>query len=121
MERINAIIQDKIDQTRIRVEEERAALTLRATLRAEIEALGRDNAAVIRIVREFANFPVPETIMGGDIAGIVQGLPTVNMHEILSRLRELGTNDQLEPSAPPLRLTKPEEDIEGEDDTEVSP
>ncbi|MFC4034821.1 SPFH domain-containing protein [Streptomyces polygonati] len=82
-------IEDDIDAIAVRKETRRAALTLREELAAEIDALGPENAAVIRIVREFARFQVPEVIGGGDMAGVVHALPMSNMREVLGRLREL--------------------------------
>jgi hypothetical protein len=58
-------------------------------LEKEIALLGRENVAMIRTVREFANFDVPDYIGGGDISAIVQALPVNAMQELLARLREL--------------------------------
>ena len=45
-------------------------------IKAEVEALGRDNVAMIRIVREFAGFDAPQFIGGGgDISGYLSPLP----------------------------------------------
>ncbi|MFJ2953240.1 SPFH domain-containing protein [Streptomyces sp. NPDC087270] len=86
---------DEIDEIESRKDRRRVAMQLEAELQAEIDALGPENAAVIRIVREFAQFQVPEYIGGGDMAGLVQALPMANMRDILGRLRELRSDHQV--------------------------
>ncbi|WP_150134364.1 SPFH domain-containing protein [Streptomyces hyaluromycini] len=65
-------------------------------IRAEVEALGQDNVAMIRIVREFAGFDVPQYIGGGgDISAYLSTLPLPAVQDLLTRLRQLRTDQQL--------------------------
>jgi len=107
VERENVVIRDEIDAVNVLAERRRAALTLEAELQAEISALGTENAAVIRIVREFAKFEVPEYIGGSDMTGIIGTLPMTQMNDLLGRLR--GLRDQTREQLPPgPDLTKAE-------------
>ncbi|MEU9336671.1 SPFH domain-containing protein [Streptomyces sp. NPDC048290] len=91
----NARLEDLIDKYRARQESRRVALDLKA----EVALLGPDNVSMIRIVREFAKFDVPEYIGGGDISALVQALPMATMQDMLSRLRELRSGGQPLPAA----------------------
>ncbi|MER5465088.1 SPFH domain-containing protein [Streptomyces sp. NPDC002668] len=88
----NAEREDAIDVYLARAEARRVGLELKA----EVEALGKDNVAMIRIVREFAGFDVPQYIGGGgDISAYLSTLPLPAVQDLLSRLRQLRTDQQL--------------------------
>ncbi|GGO95088.1 hypothetical protein GCM10012280_51500 [Wenjunlia tyrosinilytica] len=103
----NAGLEDRIDAIRVAAEKRRTGMELEA----EINALGRDNVAMIRIVREFSKMQVPDYIGGGDVSGYVQALPMGALRDLLGRLRQLRTEHQLSPDAAP-RLTKGEPESE---------
>lgn len=88
----HARLEDLADEYRARKEARRVGLELRA----EVELLGPDNVMMIRVVREFANFDVPQYIGGGgDISAYLQTLPLPAMQDLLARLRQLRTEQQL--------------------------
>jgi hypothetical protein len=110
----NAEREDAIDTYLARAEARRVGLEIKA----EVEALGRDNVAMIRIVREFAGFDVPQYIGGGDISAYLSTLPLPAVQDLLSRLRQLRLDQQLT-TAPSLQeLTA--EGVEKTEDTEGS-
>ncbi len=89
MLRDNILIEDEIDQVRVLPERRRAALELQA----EIDALGVDNVALIRMIRalirmirEMSSMQVPEYI-GGDISSYAEALPMPVLRDLMSRLR----------------------------------
>ncbi|MGW4759975.1 CHAT domain-containing protein [Streptomyces chartreusis] len=87
-----ANLDDLVDAYRARAEARRTGLDLKG----EVEALGTDNVAMIRIVREFANFDIPEYVGGGgDVSAYVQALPLPAMQDLLARLRQLRTDQQI--------------------------
>ncbi|MGW7410681.1 CHAT domain-containing protein [Streptomyces sp. NPDC054833] len=91
----NAKLDDLVDAYRARAEARHAGLELKA----EVEALGKDNVAMIRIVRELAGFDVPEYIGGGgDVSAYLQTLPLPAMQDLLARLRQLRTDQQINSS-----------------------
>jgi hypothetical protein len=94
--RDNVLIEDEIDQVRFRPELRRAALELRA----EIDALGLDNVALIRMIREMSGMQVPDYI-GGDISSYAEALPMPVLRDLMSRLREMRSDRELPPKAPP--------------------
>ncbi|MEU1401872.1 SPFH domain-containing protein [Streptomyces sp. NPDC005728] len=99
----NAEREDAIDQYMARAEARRAGLELKA----EVEALGQDNVAMIRIVREFAGFDVPKYIGGGgDISAYLSTLPLPAVQDLLARLRQLRTDQQLTPGPGRQELTQ---------------
>ncbi|UIX35370.1 SPFH domain-containing protein [Streptomyces sp. GQFP] len=98
----NAKLEDLIDEYRVRQEARRVALELKE----EVALLGPDNVAMIRIVREFAKFDVPEYIGGGDITQLAQVLPMATMQDMLSRLRELRTGQGIEATPGREELTE---------------
>ncbi|MDX2705449.1 SPFH domain-containing protein [Streptomyces sp. PA03-6a] len=98
----NAKLKDMIDEYEAQKEFRRVALDLKA----EVALLGAENAAMIRIVREFAKFDVPDYIGGGDISAYVQALPMTAMQDLLARLRELRGDQQIGPGTSRPRLTK---------------
>ncbi|MGW8374680.1 SPFH domain-containing protein [Streptomyces sp. ODS28] len=104
VELTNERTRDEIDEIRVRSERRRAALELEA----EIEALGRDNAAVIRIVREISGMQVPNYIGGGDISSYMEALPMTAVGKLMDQLRELHSDQQLDTSTSRLRLSKGE-------------
>jgi len=81
----NVEIEDKIDEIRVRAERRRAAIELEA----EINAIGRNNAAMIHIIREFANVQVPDYIGGSDVSRIMEQLPMGILPDLLERLHGL--------------------------------
>ncbi|MER6678023.1 SPFH domain-containing protein [Streptomyces sp. NPDC000983] len=88
----NAEREDAIDQYLARAESRRVGMEIKG----EVEALGRDNVAMIRIVREFAGFDVPQFIGGGgDISGYLSTLPLPAVQDLLTRLRQLRVDQQL--------------------------
>ncbi|MFE4664999.1 SPFH domain-containing protein [Streptomyces sp. NPDC056716] len=100
----NAKLEDLIDEYRARQESRRVAVELKA----EVDLLGPDNVSMIRIVREFAKFDVPEYIGGGDISALVQALPMATMQDMLARLHELRPAGKPIAAAPGAReLTEP--------------
>jgi len=92
----NMLIEDEIDQVRVLRDRRRAALELQA----EIDALGADNVALIRMIREISGMKVPEYI-GGDISSYAEALPMPILRDLMSRLRELRSDRQLQPETPP--------------------
>ncbi|MGW7610587.1 SPFH domain-containing protein [Streptomyces sp. NPDC054766] len=98
----NAKLEDLIDKYRARQESRRVALDLKA----EVALLGPDNVSMIRIVREFAKFDVPEYIGGGDISALVQALPMTTMQDLLARLRELRTGQEIAAAPKRRELTE---------------
>lgn len=100
----NARVEDEIDKVRVLAERRRAALELEAV----IDALGRDNVAMIRMVREIAKMKVPEVI-GGDISSYAQMLPMPALQNLISRLCEMRTDHrQLKESDALPELTEAE-------------
>ncbi|MGV9453776.1 SPFH domain-containing protein [Streptomyces sp. NPDC003635] len=98
----NAEREDAIDTYLARAEGRRVGMEIKA----EVEALGRDNVAMIRIVREFAGFDVPQFIGGGgDISGYLSTLPLPAVQDLLTRLRQLRLDQQLTGAAAPQELT----------------
>lgn len=90
----NAEREDVIDRYLARAEARRVGLDVKA----EVEALGRDNVAMIRIVREFAGFDVPQYIGGGgDISTYLSTMPLPAVQDLLARLRQLRLDQQLTP------------------------
>ncbi|MHB9861578.1 SPFH domain-containing protein [Streptomyces sp. YIM S03343] len=87
-------------------------------LEAEVKLLGPENVALVRILREFGNFDVPQYIGGGgDISAYVQALPISVMQDLLTRLRELHTDSRLTPPPERQELTKdPHPAIEADPD-----
>ncbi len=85
MLRDNILIEDEIDQVRVLPERRRAALELQA----EIDALGVDNVALIRMIR------------GGDISSYAEALPMPVLRDLMSRLREMRSDRQPQSEAPP--------------------
>ncbi|MEU9289845.1 SPFH domain-containing protein [Streptomyces sp. NPDC048275] len=113
----NARLEDLIDEYRARQESRRVALELKA----EVELMGPDNVSMIRIVREFAKFDVPEYIGGGDISALVQALPMSTMQDLLTRLRDLRRDQQITSGPTRPELTKDEADtIDGDIDPDPS-
>ncbi len=99
MLRDNILIEDEIDQVRVLPERRRAALELQA----EIDALGVDNVALIRmirVIREMSSMQVPEYI-GGDISSYAEALPMPVLRDLMSRLREMRSDRQPQSEAPP--------------------
>lgn len=88
VKRKNVLVEDEIDEIEVRRERRRAALELEA----EIAALGPDNVAMIRIIREISQMQVPEYIGGGDVSSYVQALPMSAVRDLIGRLRELSTD-----------------------------
>ena len=72
----------------------------RIRLQAEIDALGVDNVALIRMIREMSGIQVPEYI-GGDISSYADALPMPVIRDLMSRLREMRSDRQPQPEAPP--------------------
>lgn len=99
-----ADLRDQADEKKARAERRRAALELQA----EVQALGAENAAMIRILREFTNMKVPDYIGGGDIAAYVQALPMASLPEVLSRLRELSAGEEPASGTARSELTRPD-------------
>lgn len=98
----NAEREDVIDKYLARAESRRVGMEVKA----EVEALGRDNVAMVRIVREFAGFDVPQVIGGGgDISGYLSTLPLPAVQDLLSRLRQLRLDQQLTAAPAPQELT----------------
>lgn len=98
-------IEDQIDVIQVRAEQRRAALELEA----EIKALGPENVAMIRIIREISKMQVPDIIGGGDISSYVQALPLPAVRDMIGRLRELRQENRLGPDAgPSIELGKDE-------------
>nr|WP_062331952.1 SPFH domain-containing protein [Herbidospora sakaeratensis] len=58
------------------------------SLEVLIEQLGRDNAVVIQMIEAMSNLPMPSTIMGGDVSGLVQALPSAQVAKLIDGLRE---------------------------------
>jgi len=96
VERENIDVEDEIDAVRVRSEERRTALELKA----EIEALGVDNVAQIRMIREIAQWQGPQ-YMGGDISGYVDSMPMMIRKDLVERLRRLRTAGDGEDGPPP--------------------
>ncbi|MFF4543175.1 SPFH domain-containing protein [Streptomyces sp. NPDC001406] len=114
----NAKLDDLIDAYRARAEARRAGLELKA----EVEALGKDNVAMIRIVREFAGFDVPQYIGGGgDISAYIQTLPLPAMQDLLARLRQLRTDQQLSTGPGRQELTMEGQGRREDTDTSLHP
>ncbi|WP_257039954.1 SPFH domain-containing protein [Streptomyces sp. TLI_55] len=98
----NAEREDIIDKYLARAEARRVGLEIKA----EVEALGRDNVAMIRIVREFAGFDVPQYIGGGgDISAYLSTMPLPAVQDLLARLRQLRLDQQLTPGSNRQELT----------------
>lgn len=97
-----ARLKDQIDELQAQSVHRRIALDLEK----EVKLLGPENVAMIRIVREFAKFEVPDYIGGGDISAYVQALPMTAVQDLLARLQEL-RNGQRAISGPERKeLTK---------------
>ncbi|MDN0199558.1 SPFH domain-containing protein [Streptomyces sp. S.PNR 29] len=105
-----AQLRDLIDELEAQSEYRRVALELEK----EVRLLGPENVAMIRIVREFANFDVPDYIGGGDISAYVQALPMTAVQDLLARLRELRQDQQAIAGVPRQELTK-ESETQAED------
>lgn len=86
-----AKLKDQIDELEAQALYRRVGLDLQR----EVDLLGPENVAMIRIVREFAGFDVPDYIGGGDISAYVQALPMTAMQDLLARLRDLREGQQL--------------------------
>jgi hypothetical protein len=84
VERTNIGVEDEIDAVRIRAEERRTALELKA----EIEALGVENVTQIRMIREMAQWQGPQYI-GGDISAYVDSMPMMIRRDLINNLRQL--------------------------------
>ncbi|MFJ3670306.1 SPFH domain-containing protein [Streptomyces sp. NPDC090106] len=97
----NAEREDVIDQYLASAEARRVGLEIKA----EVEALGRDNVAMIRIVREFAGFDVPQFIGGGgDISTYLSTMPLPAVQDLLARLRQLRLDQRPTPGPNPKEL-----------------
>jgi hypothetical protein len=86
VERENVLHEDAIDKVRVRAEQRRVGMELRA----EIDALGPENAALIRMIREISNMNVPQ-YMGGDVSAYMEALPMPVLKDLISRMRQLRT------------------------------
>lgn len=82
-------IEDRIDEVRVRAEQRRAALKLEAELNLQMDTLGRNNTAMIHMIREITKMQVPNYIGGGDVATLVQALPTTTLQNLIGQLNEL--------------------------------
>ncbi|WP_405743511.1 SPFH domain-containing protein [Streptomyces sp. NBC_01525] len=91
-EQKNADIELAIEERRLVVERRRAALELDG----EIEALGRDNVAMIRIIREISGMQVPRYIGGGDISSYIDTLPMSAVARMMDRVKSLRSEQQLD-------------------------
>lgn len=93
---------DKIDELRAQAEFRRVCMELEK----EAKVLGPDNVTMIRMFRELANFDVPQYIGGGgDISAYLQTLPLPAMQDLLVRLRQLRSDQQLTPGPGRQELT----------------
>ncbi|MCB5911493.1 hypothetical protein [Streptomyces pinistramenti] len=108
-ERKNAEAEVEIDEQRLRVDRRRVAMELDA----EIEALGRDNVAMIRIIKAISGMQVPNYIGGGDISSYVDTLPMSAVARMMDRVKALRTDQQLGEAETPL-LTEGEGPAPGE-------
>jgi hypothetical protein len=95
VERENIGVEDEIDAVRVRAEERRTSLELKA----EIEALGVENVAQIRMIREISRWQGPQYI-GGNISEYVDSMPMMIRRDLIDKLRQLRTTvDSPEPKA----------------------
>jgi len=92
--RDNVIYENEIDEVRFEAERRRAALELKG----EIDALGQDNVAMIRMIEQISKMQVPEYI-GGDISAYTEALPMPVLRDLITRLREMRADRQLPPTA----------------------
>ncbi|MEV2234864.1 hypothetical protein AB0H69_40735 [Streptomyces phaeochromogenes] len=90
----DARLDDLIDVYRSRAEARRATLELTT----EARLLGRDDTALIRMVRELSDFEVPDHIRTGDIADYVRALPMTTVQDLLTRIRELHRDRGIAPA-----------------------
>ncbi|MEU8377947.1 SPFH domain-containing protein [Streptosporangium sp. NPDC048865] len=86
-ERMIVRAEDEMDEVRVNSERRRVVLELEA----EIGILGRENVAMIRMIREIAKMPVPDYI-GGDVGSYVEALPIHTVQNLIGRLRTLRDN-----------------------------
>jgi uncharacterized protein YegL len=89
------VIEDEIDAIAVRAEERRTAMELKA----EIAALGRENVAFIRMIKELAKWKGPEYI-GGDVSAYVDAMPMMLRRDLLHQLRQLHSWEALSPVTP---------------------
>lgn len=108
-ERSNIDIEDEIDAVRVRAEERRTALELKA----EIEALGAENVAQIRMIREIARWQGPQYI-GGDVSAYVDSMPMMIRRDLIDNIRQLRATH----GRPPGDTRALTEDQAGSDDPE---
>ncbi|MFF9480627.1 SPFH domain-containing protein [Streptomyces sp. NPDC014733] len=90
-EKKNAEAELEIEERRLIAERRRAVLELDG----EIEALGRDNVAMIRIIKEISGMQVPQYIGGGDISTYIDALPMSAVARMMDRVRSLRSEQQL--------------------------
>ena len=93
VERVNIDVEDEIDAVRVRAEERRTALELKA----EIEALGVENVTQIRMIREISQWQGPQYI-GGDISAYVDSMPMMIRKDLINNLRQLRAAHGLAPA-----------------------
>jgi hypothetical protein len=96
VERTNIDVVDEIDAVRVRAEERRTALELKA----EIEALGVENVTQIRMIREMSQWQGPQYI-GGDIGAYVDSMPMMIRRDLVTNLRRLRAT-----GGPPPKATR---------------
>ena len=92
VERGNVDVEDEIDAIRVRAEERRVGMELRA----ELAALGPENYVLIRQIQEIAKWKGPDII--GNIAEAVDTMPMMIRRDLLDSLRELRGTGKLPPT-----------------------